>query len=56
MIALRMEPSGAGELTCSNYLKDLDSALISRTAVYAIRTYGGVGGTVSDGRSYPYRL
>ena len=30
-------------------------ALISRTAVYAIRVYGAVGGALSDGRPYPYR-
>ena len=29
-------------------------ALISRTAVYVTRTYGGVGGALSDGRPYPY--
>ncbi len=57
MIALRVEPSGAGEL--GNWFKlsqGSDSALISRTAVYAIRMYGGVIGTVSDGRSYPDRI
>ncbi len=30
-----------------------DFVFTSRTAVYAIRMYGGAGGTVSDGRSYP---
>ncbi len=29
------------------------SFLISRIAVYAIRTYGGVGGLLSNGESYP---
>jgi hypothetical protein len=28
--------------------------LTSRTAVYAIRTYGGVGGAPREGRPYPY--
>jgi len=28
--------------------------LISRTAVYAIRMYGAVGGALSNGRPYPY--
>jgi hypothetical protein len=30
-------------------------ALISRLAVYVTRTYGGVGGALSDGRPYPDR-
>ena len=30
------------------------SALISRTAGYAIRMSGAVGGALSDGRPYPY--
>ena len=29
-------------------------ALISRTAGYAIRMSGAVGGALSDGRPYPY--
>ena len=32
------------------------SGLTSRTAVYAIRTYGGLGGPPDWGRSYPDRL
>ena len=32
------------------------ACLNSRTAVYAIRTYGGKGGGLSDGAPYPDRL
>jgi len=31
-----------------------DIIFTSRTAVYAIRMYGAVGGALSDGRPYPY--
>ena len=31
-----------------------DFIFTSRTAVYAIRMYGAVGGLLSDGESYPY--
>jgi hypothetical protein len=33
-----------------------DIIFTSRTAVYAIRMYGAVGGALSDGRPYPYIL
>ena len=32
-----------------------DFVFTSRTAVYAIRMYGAVGGALSNGRPYPYR-
>lgn len=31
-----------------------DFVFTSRTAVYAIRMYGAVGGALSNGRPYPY--
>ncbi len=45
MPTFREVQPGAGKLSLAliTYLQDLDSALISRTAVYAIRMYGGVG-------------
>jgi hypothetical protein len=36
------------------FLPGNQTFLISRTAVYAIRMYGAVGGALSNGRPYPY--